>query len=311
MKYIFIVNPISGKQNNIGQIRGKIAESKYKDNMEVYVTKEKGDATRFVTEWASTHNEEVRFIACGGDGTLNEVANGAMKAMEAGRDRDSMSISCYPCGSGNDFVKSFGGAERFLSVDGLVEAGNKSLDILKVGDKYSINIVNFGFDTRVIEVLDSERLKHGHGGKQYYLKGVLVALVDSMKTKCEVYCDGVLMNPEGEALLCTLANGQYVGGSFHCAPRAKMDDGLVDVCLVKCVSRGKFVQCVGSYSNGTHLENPKLKSAIRYTQARNIRVEATPGFAYTLDGELVYDTHFELEIVHKAINFAVPKKVDN
>jgi len=306
MKYIFIVNPVSGKQNNIAEIRGKIAESKHTDDIEVYVTKEKGDAIRFVREWCRENDEEVRFISCGGDGTLNEVANGAMKALEDGRDRDTLSISCYPCGSGNDFVKSLGGAERFLDIDRLIEAENRCIDILKVGDKYSINIVNFGFDTRVIEVLDSERLKHGHGGKQYYLKGVLVALADSMKTKCEVYCDGVLMNPEGEALLCTLANGQYVGGSFHCAPRAKMDDGLLDVCLVKCVSRGKFIQCVGSYSKGTHLENPKLKNSIRYTQARNVRVEATPGFAYTLDGELVYDTHFELDILTQAVNFAVP-----
>ena len=306
MKYVFIINPISGDRNNESDIRGLIENSKYKDKIEVYVTKSAGDATRFVREYCSNNDEEVRFVSCGGDGTMNEVANGAMYALSDGFDADRLSITCFPCGSGNDLVKTFGGADKFLNLDALIEAKNCRIDMLRVEDKYSINIVNFGFDAYVIKVLDKLRAKYGHGGKSFYLRGVIKALFNGMHTKCKLYVDDKLVNPEGEALLCTLANGQYVGGSFRCAPRAKMDDGLIDVCLVKCVSRLKFIQCVGSYSKGTHLENPHLKSSIYYLQGKKVRVESEEGFSFTLDGELIFKDSFELEIIDGALNFAVP-----
>ena len=105
MKYVFIINPHAGEADNEEKIR---REAEGIEGCEFYVTKSVGDATEFVRNWCKDHaGEAVRFIACGGDGTINEVFNGAVGQKNA-------SVTCYPCGSGNDFVKAFGGAEAFL-----------------------------------------------------------------------------------------------------------------------------------------------------------------------------------------------------
>lgn len=301
MKYIFIVNPHAGAEDNEANIRSQIASLPESEKCEVYVTKAVGDATVFVKEYLENNPDEaVRFIACGGDGTINEVFNGAAGFENA-------SVSCYPCGSGNDFVKVFGGAEKFLSVEALVNAKDKKIDLLKVGDKYSNNVVNFGFDTTVAITINKQREKTGHGGKSAYTKGIVTALLKSMKNKCKVRADGEVLNPDGRLLLCTLANGQYVGGSFKCAPRAELDDGLIEVCLIKPISRLRFVKILGTYTEGKHLDDESMQDIVVYRQAKKVEIVAPEGFAYSLDGEIIYENRFTVEIAPKAVNFAVPE----
>ena len=272
-----------------------------KDACEVYETKAVGDATAYVREYAAAHEgEEIRFIACGGDGTVNEVFNGAVGLK-------NVSVTVYPCGSGNDFVKAYGGAEKFLDVEKLVHAGTRKLDLLKVGDRYSNNVTNFGFDTTVAITINKEREKTGHGNKNAYTKGIVTALIKSMKNTCTVIADGEVLNPSGKALLCTLANAQYVGGSFKCAPRAKMDDGLIEVCLIKPISRIRFVKILTPYTNGEHLDREDMKDIVVYRQAKKVEVKANPGFAYSLDGEIIYSDHFTVEIAPAMLDLAVPE----
>lgn len=301
MKYIFVVNPCAGEGKSKELIESEIAKSSKKDDCEIYVTKAVGDGLTFVKTWCEAHpSEEVRFIACGGDGTINEVFNGAVG-------HENVSVSCYPCGSGNDFVKAFGGAEKFLDVQALLDAPEQKLDLLKVGDRYSNNVTNFGFDTTVAITINKEREKTGHGNKNAYTKGVVTALIKSMKNDVTVTADGEVLNPSGKALLCTVANAQYVGGSFKCAPRAKTDDGLIEVCLIKPISRFRFVGILGTYTEGKHLDDPKMQDIVVYRQAKKVEVKAAPGFAYSLDGEIIYEDNFTIEIAEHALNFAVPK----
>jgi len=301
MKYIFIVNPLAGEGKSQSIIPSAIENIPQKKYCEVYITRGVGDATVYVRDWCNAHpGEGVRFIAWGGDGTINEVFNGAVGFK-------NVSVTCYPCGSGNDFVKVFGGAEKFKDIKKLVEAPARKLDLLKVGDRYSVNVTNFGFDTTVAITINKEREKTGHGNKNAYTKGVVTALVKSMKNTCTVIADGETLNPDGKALLCTLANGQYVGGSFKCAPRAKTDDGLIEVCLVKTISRFRFVKLLGPYTKGEHLDRDDFKDIIVYRQAKQVEVIAEPGFAYSLDGEIIYSDHFFVKMVPGALNFAVPE----
>ena len=300
MRYIFIVNPHAGEADVTAKIRAAVDGTPAADQCEIYVTKAPRDATDFVNKWCAAHpGEEVRFIACGGDGTVNEVFSGA-----AGK--ENVSVTCYPCGSGNDFVKAFGGAEKFLDPAALIRAEAKPLDLLKVGDRWSDNVVNFGFDTTVAITINEEREKTGHGNKNAYTKGVVKALLTSMKNTFTVKADGETLNPDGKALLCTVANGQYVGGSFKCAPRAKTDDGLIEVCLIKPISRLRFVKILKPYTNGEHLDREDMKDIVVYRQAKKVEITAPAGFAYSLDGEIIYEDKFTVEIAPGAIRFAAP-----
>ena len=278
MRYIFIINPKAGAQDRSAELKAAVAALPQKDQCEFYCTQSVGDATVYVKQWCDEHpREEVRFIACGGDGTINEVFNGA-----AGR--ENVSVTCWPVGSGNDFVKVFGGSERFMDIGKLLTAPTRKLDLLKVGDRYSVNVVNFGFDTTVAITINQEREKTGHGGKSAYTKGVVKALLTSMRNEFTVTADGELLDTKGKALLCTVANGQYVGGSFKCAPKAKTDDGLLEVCLIRPISRIRFVTILGTYTAGKHLDDPKMQDIVIYRQAKKVEITAPEGFAYSLDG---------------------------
>ena len=269
MKYVFIVNPHAGDMDRTDAIRRGVVGLPEEADCEIYPTKAPRDATAYVAKWCEEHpGEEVRFIACGGDGTVNEVFSGA-----AGR--ENVSVTCFPCGSGNDFVKAFGGAEKFASVEKLLRAPTRPLDLLKVGDRWADNVVNFGFDTTVAITINKEREKTGHGNKNAYTKGVVTALLTAMKNTFTVKADGETLNPGGKALLCTVANGQYVGGSFP-------------------------------YTNGEHLDRPDMRDIVVYRRAKKVEVEAPAGFAYSLDGEIIYQSRFTVEIVPAALQLAVP-----
>lgn len=302
MKYYFVVNPVAGAGSAEETVRTAVEALPQKDDCFVYVTKSETDAEEFVRNTCAEHSgEKMRFIACGGDGTINGVFSGAVGA-------ENVSVTCYPCGSGNDFVKCFGGAETFTDIASLLDAPEQKLDLLKVGSRYSVNVTNFGFDTTVAITINKEREKTGHGNKNAYTKGVVTALIKSMKNTCTVTADGEVLNPDGKALLCTVANGQYVGGSFKCAPRADTGDGFIEVCLIKPISRLRFVKILTPYTNGEHLDREDMKDIVVYRRAKMVEVEAPEGFAYSLDGEIVYENKFSIEIVPACLSFAVPQK---
>ncbi len=301
MKYILIVNPMAGKDNAVEELQKEMEALPQHEDCELYQTKGVWDANLYVKSWCKAHpGEPARFIACGGDGTLNEVANGVTGF-------PNVSLGCYACGSGNDFVKTFGGQDRFRNLQAIVEAPNVKLDLLKVGERYSVNVVHFGFDTTVADYVNHYRQRHGHGGMRAYTGGILKALATSMHNTCTVKGDGEILNPEGEILMCTAANGGYVGGSFHCAPHARTDDGLIELCVIKPVSRLKFARCISAYINGTHLEDKNLKDSIEYRQVRCVEVQGNPGFSYSQDGEIVHADHFVVTVVPGALDFALPE----
>jgi diacylglycerol kinase (ATP) len=302
MKFVFIFNPVAGRGGHDEILRQAIESSSEKDNCEFYVTRNRGDATAHVRNWCATHpTEPVQFIACGGDGTVNEVINGMVGAKNA-------VLSIYPCGSGNDLVKTFGGVNAFLNVDALLSAPTRKMDLFRIGDRYCGNVANFGFDTTVAVTVNTDREKRGYGSKRSYTKGILKAFVSSMSTVCTVIADGEVLNPDGELLLCTIANGQYVGGSFRCAPRAKTDDGIMDVCLVKPVSRVRVPFLIGKYARGEHLDEPSMQEIIEYRQAKSVEVIGEPGFTYTLDGEIIRSPRFVVEMEPLALTIAVPEQ---
>lgn len=300
MKYYFVVNPLAGSGEERESLLKQIEELKKEFDIETYFTKCERDATEFVKNVCSKANDEVCFFACGGDGTINEVCSGAYGHKNA-------IVSVFPCGSGNDFVKCF---ERgsFNNVRNVINGEIMPIDLMKVEDRYCVNVCNFGFDTVVAKNVNDDRLKNGHGSKFSYTTGIVKALIKAMKNKAEVYVDGELLNEDGTYLLCTIGNGQYVGGSFNCSPRALLNDGMLEVCLVKCLSRLRFFTMMGDYINGTHLDKENYKDKVIYRRVNNIHVVAPDGFDYTVDGELNNKTEIHVDMLKGAIRLLAPNK---
>lgn len=301
MKHIFVVNPAAGTADATEAVRGTLAAYDGKLDYEIYVTRGEKDATDFVKARVA-EGGELRFYACGGDGTINEVASGLVGAENA-------SLAVYPVGSGNDFIKYYGAREDFLNLDSLIDGEVKAIDVIRVDDRYSINVCNFGFDTTVARTMIAVKHKKIIGGKRAYITGVATAVIKAMKNECEVYADGEKLN-DGTMLLCTVANGRYVGGAFCCAPRSDNTDGMLDICLIKPISRFKFIKILPVYTEGKHLDDERFRDCIVYRRAKKVEVVAPEGFCISLDGEIVENNRFTAEVVPGAVRFVVPKKAE-
>lgn len=301
MRHIFILNPMAGDGTRIDELRKKIC---LLPNVELYETREPHDATAYVSSICEASSEELRFYACGGDGTVKEVAEGVI-----GHPNAAMSV--YPIGSGNDLVKYFGSAEDFLDPDALMQADCVDMDVIHVttaegADAYSVNVCNFGFEAYVAEMMGRVRRTPVLGGKNAYTTGIVAGLFSAMKTKGDVYVDGELFNKKGVFLLGTAANGGYVGGGYHCAPRAAVSDGLLEVCVVKPLSVATLARLIGVYKEGGHLDDPRFAKYIRYARAKKVEVRGEKPFAICLDGEIIKTKHFVAEVEQGMLRFAAP-----
>lgn len=299
MKHVFIVNPTAGKGDTLASIR-KSLDLKQDFEYEIYVTSKAGDATDYVAKRCEETDEDIRFYSCGGDGTLNEVVSGCVGHSNA-------IVALYPSGSGNDFVKYYGDKDNFLNLDNLIEGTETKIDIIKVGDRYAINACHFGLDSAVARKMNQVRHKKIIGGKNAYNTGVFYALLTAMKTKCKVIGDGEELNDD-KILLCTIANGKYVGGSYLSAPRSKNDDGYLEVCCIKPVAIIKFLRLIKVYKAGTHLDREDLKKYIEYRRCKNVEIiGGQKKFAISLDGEVVEGERFTVETLEKELRFIIPK----
>ena len=308
MKHIFIINPKAGKRDQTEKVKEIVRQELPEEEVVFYVTEGPLAARDFVSNYCREHgDEEKRFYSCGGDGTLNEVANGAVGFSKT-------EITCFPVGSGNDFVKNFGKIQDFRSLPDLIRGVPVDIDVLRFNDRYLINIFNLGLDADVCERMFKYKRLPLVTGKGAYILGLIVSFFSKYTKKLRILIDGEEFF-FGEASLCAAANGICYGGGFYCAPRARTDDGLMDVVVVKKISRIKFLKFVKKFKDGKHLDLPELQKYISFKRGRLVEIEAAMPINCCYDGEISKDDRIKIEVLPKLLKFVVPerlfKQVDN
>ena len=303
MKHIFIVNPKSGKKDSTEFIKKYLQENHNELNYVIYNTKSKGDAIEYVKNECKNKTEEITFYACGGDGTVNEVINGAYGF-------DGVFVTVYPCGSGNDFVKVFGEENYFLDLSKLINGKPRKVDLMDVNGRLSINMVNLGFDgATAYNMVKFKRLPLV-SGKGAYNIALVYSLLFKMKHKCKIYMD----NEEvfnGKMLLTAVGNGFCCGGGYYCLPEATVEDGLMDAVAIKTISRLRFITLVKKYKNGTYLHDPKYQNIITFRKCKEVKLVSEKPIAYSIDGECDIANEINITIIPGAINFIVPTEYDS
>lgn len=297
MHYCFIVNNEPGKAGNADKIRADIEKLPKPIDFEIYLTTAQKTAIDHVRDYCKANpDSETCFVACGGDGTINEVATGMV-----GAQNKHLAVLAY--GSGNDFIKYYKGKD-FRSVADLVKGTAHRIDILKLGkDHYSINVCNFGFDAIVASTANRLSRK---GWKKPYRWGIVKAIFCGRFNRIQVKADGELLNQGKRMLLCTLGNNSYVGGEFFCSPRSKNDDGLIEVGYCKTTTLMGFLRLLPTYTAGKHLDDPKAASHFIYRQSKSIDVHSDKEIELCLDGEMLPGNDFHIEIIPQAISFIIP-----
>lgn len=303
MKYSFIVNPCAGKGKFADELACRIEKScRERDlNFEIYRTRGIGDATQYITRTANERTEDIRFYACGGDGTLGEAVQGIMSAS----DREGLSLGLFPIGTGNDFVRNFTPRETFMDVESQIDALPMSFDLLRCNERHAMNMINIGFDCEVVCKTVSLKKSPLIPSKFAYIAGLVVTLVRKPGVSMRLGVDGEEPSPR-KYLLTTFANGKFCGGGFHSNPKASLDDGKLDVLLIKDVTRRTFLSLVGDYKKGTHLA-PKLRHIIENRKADRVDMYFDGETNISVDGEIHRVKELHLSVLPSALHFLIPK----
>jgi len=301
MKHIFIINTIAGN----GKLQEKLEKTihlELKDkeiDYEVYITKSKED-TRNFAENKCKENIQAVLYSCGGDGTLHEVINAACRYKH-------VSIAIIPIGSGNDFIKNFKNKANFSDINLQTEGESIELDLIKVNNEYSANVLNIGLDADAAYNMDKFRkIPFTQGSTRYYLS-MLYSLFGKLGKHIEVNTENGVIN--GTFLIGVIANGQYYGGGYKCAPKAKVNDGLLDLCFVEKISRAKILNIIGSYKKGEHLENPKINKYIIYDKINQAKIKFDKQTNVCMDGEIYTYNEINISTEKNALKFWIPKGV--
>lgn len=231
--------------------------------------------------------------AAGGDGTLGEVANGLVDT--------SVRLGVIPLGTGNDFARCAGISENLaVAVDNLFTGKPCRVDLGWVNGRYFINVAGCGFDAAVAQRVNRGfRFLHGTPA---YVAAVYQTLVTFRPARMRITADNEQICER--ALLCTVANSQSYGGGMRIAPFAQVDDGWLDVCVVKAVSKLEFIRIFPRVFTGTHVTHPRFLMF----KAKRIYVESDPPVPVLVDGDVFGTTPVDFTMYPSAIEVILPAK---
>ena len=300
MKHIFVINPAAGKKDSRQRVYAMAETLRRAHDLDVscMLTKSHGHAT-LLTRGIAENGEPVRFYACGGDGTVNEVANGI-----AGFDNAAMTV--IPIGTGNDFLKNFGPEmmSQFLDAENLWNGEVQQLDLIDCNGRQCVTIACSGIDARIAESVHD--FSASLSGKGAYLASVAVNFIArGIGQHWTVTLDDEVI--EDDFALVSMCNGRHYGGGFTPVLEARMNDGLLHTVLVKKISKLQFAMLFGKYGSGRYRELPP--DIIRVSDARVVRIQGDD-IVTCLDGECSHSTDITLRLSDKKLNFFGPAGCD-
>ena len=286
LKTQVIVNP----ESNRGRTRKRWGE--IRDGLKSFIREFKFEFTEkplHATELARKAIKEGTelVIGVGGDGTMNEIANGFFEDRRIINPEAALGV--VPSGTGCDLTKSLNipaGLKDALKV--IVEAPSVRMDVGKVRfrsnaggeeERFFLNVADFGLGGEVVRRVNEQRLQRKASS---YVRCLVTTMVQYRNKRVRIRVDGENL-PEGEYLIGAVANGKIFGKGMKIAPGARLDDGLFDTVLVRGFKFLEFCRHGWKLMNGSHITHPKV------TVIRGSKVEAWPedneDVLIELDGE--------------------------
>jgi YegS/Rv2252/BmrU family lipid kinase len=295
---VVIVNP-SSAGGSTGEAWPQIASDlrSHYGAFRVLFTKQRGDAAALANEAARKGAKIV--IACGGDGTISEVANGILSS---GKD---VELGILPSGTGGDFRRTLEIPARTRDAAKILRTGRTArIDVGRISyvdnsgndaTRYFVGVASCGMSTKVIERVKADDASYASALLKTAMRNEPVRLVVQLDDSHERHL--VVSN------LC-IANARYFGGGMKIAPDAKLTDGKFDVIAVGDLSALKIFTSAPRVYTGAHLSMPEVSHAL----ARKITVRAADReaeVALEVDGELPGRLPATFQIIPEALRVRV------
>lgn len=287
---MFIVNPISGtrgKENIIEYIEQHLDKEKY--NPFVIKTQYRGHANKLAKEYAKKGFQIV--VAVGGDGTINEVASALVNKNTV--------LGIIPAGSGNGFSRHLGiPVDKREAFNNIISNKVKKIDVGRINGKYFFCTCGTGFDAHVGKVFDEIEGR----GFLNYLKAALHEFFSYKPKKYKLKIDGVKYKEK--AFLVTFANAGQYGNNAYISPKAEINDGLLDICIVHPFPKAS------SLILGLRLFNRTMHRSryMKVVKGKKIKIYRKKKTIMHLDGEPVtFKNDIKIKLIPKGLKVLVSK----
>jgi YegS/Rv2252/BmrU family lipid kinase len=265
-----------------------------------YFTTKKRDAI-FVSQEAIISGYR-KIICVGGDGTLNEIVNGAFN-QKVCHTKD-ITLGLIPIGTGNDWGRMFGIPLNYEGAIKIIQENKTMLHDIGIvscynmeekSDRYFINIAGLGFESVVVKRTNIQKDK-GKSGKAIYFYNLLLSLISYKNTNAELVIDG--NKSEARIFSLNVGNGKYCGGGMRQTPFAIPNDGILDVTVIKEMGKLEIMMNLKILYNGTILNHPKVDGY----KCKNVIVRSDSVLYVEADGESLGQTPAEFNIIPSCIN---------
>lgn len=302
--WLFIVNPNAGSRKGIRDwniIEEEIQKLKIKSK--VCFTEYKSHAIKIVKKYANLGYR--RFVAVGGDGTINEIINGIFSF--SSDLVDEYTVGTIPIGTGNDWCRMFNVPSNYAEAVRVIANGKTMLqdvgivEFEEAGDikeRYFANVAGLGFDAIVLKKANEEKEK-GKFGKLPYFKNLFTNLLKFSYLPTELNYNNE--SKKVDLFSMNLGICKYSGNGMMQVPNAIADDGLFDVTVIKKMSKLEVLQNIKNLYNGSFIKNRNVETY----RTSEMKINGTDKLQLEVDGEYIGQAPFSFKILPKALRIVV------
>jgi diacylglycerol kinase (ATP) len=297
-KYLAIVNPAAGGgrcRKLVGPALEKLRNGGVQ--IEVAETSRIGDGTSIARDaYAKGYR---KFIAVGGDGTSYEVVNGLFPEAETG---ERPSLAFLPLGTGNSFLRDFTDKGVEYALDALLKGKSHPCDVLRLRHKdgviHYINLLSIGFSADVATL----RARRFSGwGELGYQTSIFICLARFRRRPFPLRVDGAQKLDRRPCLFLTFSNSKFTGGTMMIAPRAEVNDGLIEFVRWGPIGRVGLIRNLPTLYDGTHINHPLAETRA----VKRVDFELDAAVDVMVDGEVLTLHCQTLDVLASAINVVV------
>ena len=289
MRICFIVNPVAGRGRSLKAMEaaGEVLDQTG-HTYHIHRSSRPREATSLAAQAAGEGMDLV--VAVGGDGTVCEVGRGLI--------RTNTALGVIPAGTGNDYCRCLGIPQDPTEAAKLLLTGRaRPVDAMRAGDVVGLNISSVGFDVEVVR--RSRRFLWL--GKLSYVAGVFSALLSFKGISLELDMDGE--RREGAYFLLAAGKGTDYGGGMRVLPNARVDSGMLDVCLVEPAGLWTVLRFLPSFIKGRHVGN----KIVHMGRVRRVEIISPGAMTLNVDGEIVQaGERVVLEVLPRALQVIAP-----